>query len=513
MGVGKSYLTYFLAARAYAEGMLMLYIADAGVLNTVDVDVSALRIVERFLALNKDILTAAQLEMLVSTYNGTHSLASDAVRVIFRTFLMDKKRKTLLIVDEHGSLFRNDPSVPKKFPLLGPLSDFHVWMEDYAGSHIIFTGTAHAKYEMNVLDASYRHNSVEFVGPLSKDVFSKLLATYPHLCQQGIKERVVEVTNNVPRELRHIADHFGRQQNLVSRNALEDFIKYRAREFRMVATEYNKKLEDPSEKEKFYRGLAKTFLGNASTADFNWDFMDLGLVYRSRNKNDIPVCRILCPTAQQGLLELFKEMPKSTDDAKRFISGNMKGEQIEEALAIQLLSAIRPITFDATNLEGKNKTLISLDLTHCEIIEFPRLSLTPFHEKALQIGYEGYPRFDMILGRTFIQISKTDFANHDREGASIAKAFEPYDKKPLYNGSKNQIEYYLDEAFGTGHSAKIEKNKFVVTKDGTSVSDFRIVYIHCAPDTPTHSRLVHKYPELLLITFDEIKRKLYPNIL
>jgi hypothetical protein len=187
--------------------MLMLYIADAGVLDTDDVNVSALSIVERFLALNKDILTAAQLEMLVSTYDGTYSLARDAVLVIFDKLLMDKKQKTLLIVDEHGSLFRDDPSVPKKFPLLRPLSDFHVWLEDYAGAHVIFTGTAYAKYEMEVLDPSYRHDSVEFVGPLSEDVFSKLLATYPHLCRQDIKERVVEITNCVPRELRHIADH------------------------------------------------------------------------------------------------------------------------------------------------------------------------------------------------------------------------------------------------------------------------------------------------------------------
>ena len=33
MGVGKSYLSYFLAARAYAEGWLVLYLSDAEVLD------------------------------------------------------------------------------------------------------------------------------------------------------------------------------------------------------------------------------------------------------------------------------------------------------------------------------------------------------------------------------------------------------------------------------------------------------------------------------------------------
>ncbi|KAG0274612.1 hypothetical protein BGZ95_009616 [Linnemannia exigua] len=71
MGVGKSYLSYFLAAKAYTEGWLVLYISDAKVLDTNKQGEAALEVVMRFLAMNKDILTGAEFEMLVRNYNGT----------------------------------------------------------------------------------------------------------------------------------------------------------------------------------------------------------------------------------------------------------------------------------------------------------------------------------------------------------------------------------------------------------------------------------------------------------
>ncbi|GJJ71858.1 hypothetical protein EMPS_04215 [Entomortierella parvispora] len=62
MGVGKTYLSYFLAARAYAEGWLVLYIADAGRLDTLVEEEADKEVVRLFLALNKNILTAAEFE-------------------------------------------------------------------------------------------------------------------------------------------------------------------------------------------------------------------------------------------------------------------------------------------------------------------------------------------------------------------------------------------------------------------------------------------------------------------
>jgi hypothetical protein len=125
MGVGKSYLSYFLAARAYAEGWLVLYISDAGLLDKNKQDESALQVVKRFLAINKDILTGAELEMLVRDYNGMGDISTDAASLIFRTLLMSRDRKTLLLVDEHRKLFQKEPYVPDKFKSLVPLKSYH----------------------------------------------------------------------------------------------------------------------------------------------------------------------------------------------------------------------------------------------------------------------------------------------------------------------------------------------------------------------------------------------------
>ena len=97
MGVGQSYLSYFLAARAYAEGWLVLYISDAGVLDTDKEEQSKLEVIKRFLALNKDIVTGNELEMLVKDYDGGYNVPTLAVRLIFRELLMSYGRKTLTI--------------------------------------------------------------------------------------------------------------------------------------------------------------------------------------------------------------------------------------------------------------------------------------------------------------------------------------------------------------------------------------------------------------------------------
>ncbi|KAF8933774.1 hypothetical protein BGZ58_006114 [Dissophora ornata] len=95
------------------------------VLNRDDENESALQLVERFLALNKDILAGAELEKLFNSYNGTRDISDNALSVIFDSLLMSRDRKTLLLVDEHGKLFEKELYVPDKFRSLVPLSWFH----------------------------------------------------------------------------------------------------------------------------------------------------------------------------------------------------------------------------------------------------------------------------------------------------------------------------------------------------------------------------------------------------
>ncbi|KAG0092104.1 hypothetical protein BGZ93_003296 [Podila epicladia] len=478
MGVGKSYLSYFLAAKAYAEGWLVLYVSDAGDLDTKSEEQSTLEVVKRFLALNKDILTGTELEMLVNDYDGKDHISTSAVYIIFLCLLKSRDRKTLLLVDEHGKLFQNVPYVPDKFKSLSHLSSFSKWGETAKGSRVIFTGTAHAKYEMTVLEESYRRASVVFVGPLSKIVFSNLLATYPRLNSSAIKGEVTQITNCVPRELVYLSAKVEQLPDPISLVDLQNWTESRTKEFLLTAKSYYES-RTPFRKNDFYKALLQTFLGGTSTVDFEWDFLDLGLIYRSNDVGQIRTQHhILCRPAQKALLELFKTLPLPEDTKRRIY------------------------------LYGRNPTPISLDFSDYGTIQFGKASLGPGYGRVLTHGYEGYPRFDFMLGPMFIQVSISDFGQHNKkESADIRKAFSDRDSE-----GTNQIERYLNDLYGPGHSAMIEDNRFVVTKDGEPVPGFRVVYIRGSPGKPAHREWVNKLPDVLHITFEELKETLFKNI-
>jgi hypothetical protein len=62
---------------------------------------------------------------MVRNYNGTNNISTHAVPVIFGQLLKSLGRKTMLLVDEHGELFRRKPFLPDKFKSLVPLSSFN----------------------------------------------------------------------------------------------------------------------------------------------------------------------------------------------------------------------------------------------------------------------------------------------------------------------------------------------------------------------------------------------------
>ncbi|KAI7829763.1 hypothetical protein BC939DRAFT_523399 [Gamsiella multidivaricata] len=496
MGVGKSYLSYFLAARAYAEGWLVLYIPDAGLLHTETEEESKLELVRRFLALNKDILTGNELEMLVNEYNGKYHVSTHAVWAIFRDLLMSWDRKTLLLVDEHGKLFEKEPYVPVKLKSLNHLLPYRWWGEDAKGSRVIFTGTAHAKYEMTILDESYRRASVVFVGPLSKNVFSNLLDTYPRLRAPAIRRKVTEITNCVPRELVYLSANVKDLPDPISVDDLQKWTESRTKDFLSTAKMYYVS-RGPFKKERFYTVLLQTFLGSTSIVDFEWDFLDLGLIYRSKDVGKIGTQHhILCSPAQQALLELFKTLPLPEDTKERICHGSLTHMYHQTNRAQCDRSQRQEPDYHFTGF------------SHCATLQIGRTSLGSGHENVLTRGYEGYPRFDFMLGPLFIQASISDFGQHNKkDSADIRKAFNDRD-----NEGTNQIERYLNDVFGSGHSAKIEDNRFVVTRDGAPVPGFRIVYIRGSPGIPAHRELVNKLPDLLHITFEELTEKLFKNI-
>src|SRR6185369_2546394 len=87
---------------------------------------SSEEILHHFLSINKDILTTAELRELVNHKDRSKALVVSCAATIFGHLLKCETHKTLLVIDEHGILFNNDPS-PVQFPVLYPLMDLPTW--------------------------------------------------------------------------------------------------------------------------------------------------------------------------------------------------------------------------------------------------------------------------------------------------------------------------------------------------------------------------------------------------
>ncbi|CAI2168627.1 18817_t:CDS:2 [Funneliformis geosporum] len=249
MGVGKSYISYFLASKAYAEKWLMLYIADAAGLNVKTSKRAEKVICRYFLALNKDILTAAELKEIVQHDSSVEVEVAVAEAILHLIKLAD--HKALLIIDEHDILFEKDP-VPLRIHLLSPLMNLNFWGESFNHARVVFTGTAHAKYEI-VHMKNGQSNYLIYVGPLQKDVFDKLLQMNTLLNKPGIRKAEKKVTNCVPRELMLLAKYvdslnFTTINVRLFQQALEKFENERVDQFLVMAQTYYNTLQENEKK-------------------------------------------------------------------------------------------------------------------------------------------------------------------------------------------------------------------------------------------------------------------------
>ncbi|RUS19337.1 hypothetical protein BC937DRAFT_87647 [Endogone sp. FLAS-F59071] len=190
--------------------------------------------------------------------------------------------------------------------------------------------------------------------------------------------------------------------------------------------------------------------------------------------------------------------------------GRLTGPNFEEILFQQLVK-YRDIPFKATNLNGSSTTDVHIRFQHFINLERNQFAPGTEHAESLVRGYAGYPRFDFIVGRTFIQVSVSTFDVHNRGYANISNAFDHYNNDPR---DRNQIELYLDTVFGGEHRAVIDsEGHFVVTKDDEPVLDFRIVYIRGSPGAPHHPQLVKSYRDLQFINYEELKTILFGDFL
>lgn len=510
MGVGKSYLALFLVAKAYSEGWLTLYISDAAELIQPTVEMSSEEICKRFLAMNKDILTAAELKQLVA-YAGVGDIFASCAGVIWGLF-KQKNRKTLLVVDEHGTLFDVDPPVPDRLYNLQPLKVLTFWGELASGSRVILTGTAHAKFEKNYLINGMHAWWIEYVCPLTEEVFDNLLNLHPILGKLSVAPKVKKIVNCVPRELIYFSEYV---KDLAPDDEKIDillklFRNHRHDAFLEVARNYLRTL-DYGTRMDYRRSLSNMFLRSSDikiNVSFDWKFLDTGLVYRFKGQYNRVMFRPLCPAALDALLDVYCTFPLPKDVSVTSLrDGNLTGDKFEEILFQQLLNH-RNVILDATDLCGNPVKNVQIKFEHFFVLEKDQFAPEPQHGNSLIRGYACYPRFDFMIGYLFIQVSISPFDKHNKESANINKAFERYRDDP-----RNQIELYLDTTFGAQHTALYQNGKFHVLKDYIPIEDFRIVYMCGSPSSPNHSRLVNKYQDVAFISYEEIKTKLFGDFL
>ncbi|RUS23230.1 hypothetical protein BC937DRAFT_90349 [Endogone sp. FLAS-F59071] len=546
MGVGKSYLALFLAAKAYAEGWLLLYISDAKKLAADDACAIAEAICKPLLALNKDILTIDDFNRMTFWRDGQ---VVNIAHNILEHLLNQLEKKTLLIIDEHGALFGFDPLIPKRQSLLIPLMHLDAWNEERKGTRVVLTGAAHAaKFEREYIENGMVDWLV-FVTPLSSFIFDKLLNMSRILSRAVIRDKVKEITNHVPRELvsmeKYVHEKFyeaTKEALAVTRQpstttdiyasvtdqdilfSLQRFRQNRRRECFAITEKCFYKDLQPTQRHAQRCALAAMFLPRKENdTDFNYQpfdyqFMDLGLVYRLEYGQYHP----LYQAARDALLDIYKAMPLSNDVALAITSGNMDRLQFEAALFQQLLR-FPEVILKATDLAGVEQTPVPIVFKHFKMLQDPPLKTS---DNVLLRCYPTYPRFDFILGCMFIQTSISDFTTHNKDSADIEKAFEhSSSSRPTRSFDlRSQIEKYLDFAFGgcdlhkdgNGcHCAKIDPNsrRFIVTRDGKTVHDFRIVYIRGSPGFPNHTGKVEEFPDVLHVSFEELQDKLFGNLL
>lgn len=223
--------------------------------------------------------------------------------------MKQEEKNTLVLVEKHGSLYEISPFLPVQYKSLRPLGNFHFWTEENRWARLLLTSTAHGRFESQVLDPNYRHECVEYVGLVSKIVFSRLLALYPGLSKLGMIDEMAKAANRVPRELRHLVDFF-----VESKGSIEAFVCDRVQHSLCVVSGYYDS-RAYSDRDFIYRGLKRIFLDGTGKCELGWEFLDLGLVYRLREGRVIRH-HGLCPPARTALLELFKRLPIPMDERK-----------------------------------------------------------------------------------------------------------------------------------------------------------------------------------------------------
>ncbi|RGB35193.1 hypothetical protein C1646_759646 [Rhizophagus diaphanus] len=281
---------------AYANGWLTLYIADASALITCNKMGAQMELCKCFFAFNQDILASAdfgELTQLIIKDDLDRVVLSSCTSKIFSSLLKQKiLQKALFVVDEYGALFNGTAPIPDHLNFEF-LKNLNFWDEAMSGTHVVFTGMAHAKFEKVYLQNGMQKYIV-YIVPLSLEVFDQLLnAVFSNL-------------------------HLAVPEMIGTDSHTLDEVKVTLKSF-----------EDTRQKQ-FY-DIIKTYYNYLPTVSKNET--RLALVKNRHIEQYYPIC----PATKEALMDLYKYCPLPQDYLLALTQDSMDGIQFEDAIFQQFM--------------------------------------------------------------------------------------------------------------------------------------------------------------------------------
>jgi hypothetical protein len=567
--MGKSFICWALALMSYSLGRRVLYVGDASEWMTLDIQHRPRYLINLFLSLNRDILPASIIDDL------EHPAASwDHLSLV----LYDPKQPTVVIIDEHSAV------VPEyeKFRSNVPSHASHSWLSSFIllntwesafNTVVLFSGSSHGAFELQYMKNGMQEYK-RFVTPMRQQEAEAVLqleaARLRYPCPPRLVSQVLVVTNCVPRELSHFvqfAHHFTPaasaaasgtrapatvassasavsassserarprpSQSVVANDALiEEFITWRRNQIELEASKYFQSLSEDMLRTWYLRSLTALF-ARSSLPDKPGDtagFFDLGLCYRYFGAGRL-VLRPLCFAATSALLRLYHEQAVKYSPLLRLLASkslaDLKGEDFED-LMWHYITACCGVVGDGQDipcyyLNGTPAAPLRFGWEDFYTLDsdedFPPVVLRD--RNILYRCRPAFPRWDFIAPNMLIQVSKSEFSEHNRESADIRRSFDDNAQElvdildALHCGRHSYKPQQPPASSGKKGKKKKKKNNheekeaeggpqiFTSTfqRDGQDVP-FSLVYVTL--HKPNHPRLFQSFPDVRVVAAEDI---------
>ncbi|KAF9994106.1 hypothetical protein BGZ80_007919, partial [Entomortierella chlamydospora] len=159
-------------------------------------------------------------------------------------------------------------------------------------------------------------------------------------------------------------------------------------------------------------------------------------------------------------------MPLAIDAVNALRSGQADGTQFEDVL-FHYLVRHKKVIFRTTNLAGVQQAPLHIESKIYNTLTNPPSKV---NENTLLRCYQGYPRFDYIYNRTFIQTSISSFSDHNVKGASISRAFLHPEPPEPGSAENNGETSGSASSRGKRKSKSSDESTLPIPNDGASIS-------------------------------------------